>query len=87
MVTQLNGEEPASKMLTSVPIVWEQSRQLARNLFTPATESSFAKMVATTLQRQRLEIPQPRRKTRRSDRQAACLYSTFSGARRLFTQR
>ncbi|KAL8776434.1 MAG: hypothetical protein Q9194_003153 [Teloschistes cf. exilis] len=47
MVTQLNGEEPASKMLTPVPHILEQRRQLAHDLFQPATESSFATMVDT----------------------------------------
>ena len=45
MVTQLNGEEPASKMLNPVQHVLEERRQLAHDLFQPATESSFAKMV------------------------------------------
>jgi len=44
-VTQLNGEKPASKMLVPVPHVLEERRQLAHDLFQPATESSFAKMV------------------------------------------
>ena len=47
MVTQLNGEEPASKMLAPVPHVLEERRQLAHDLFQPATESSFAQMVDT----------------------------------------
>lgn len=47
MVTQLNGEGPASKMLTPVPHVLEERRQLAHDLFQPATEFSFAKMVDT----------------------------------------
>lgn len=47
MVTQLNGEGPASKMLTPVPNVLEERRQLTRDLFQPATKSSFAKMVDT----------------------------------------
>ncbi len=45
MVTQLNGEELTSKMLTSAPHILEERRQLAYDLFQPATESSFAKMV------------------------------------------
>ena len=47
MVIQLNGEEPASRMLTPVPHVLEERRQLAHDLFQPATESSFAQMVDT----------------------------------------
>jgi len=46
-VTQLIGEEPASKMLIPVPHVLEERRQLAHDLFQPATESLFAKMVDT----------------------------------------
>ena len=42
-MTQLNGEEPASKMLTPAPYVLEERRQL----FQPATESSFAQIVDT----------------------------------------
>ena len=91
MVAQLNGEEPASKMLTTVPHVLEERRQLAHDLFQRATESSFAKMVDTlffTLLRQRPEMQQPRRRPRRSDHQAVCLHSTFSsGGRRNCTQR
>lgn len=45
MVSQLNGEEPASKMLAPVQHILEERRQLAHDLFQPATESSFAKMV------------------------------------------
>ncbi|KAI4192102.1 MAG: hypothetical protein LQ350_008699, partial [Teloschistes chrysophthalmus] len=47
MVTQLKGEEPASQMLTPVPYILEERRQLAHDLFQPATESSFATMVDT----------------------------------------
>ncbi len=45
MVLQLNGEEPASKMLAPVQHILEERRQLAHDLFQPATDSSFAKMV------------------------------------------
>ena len=45
MVTQLSGGEPASKMLTPVSHVLKERRQLAHDLFQPATESSFTKMV------------------------------------------
>lgn len=47
MVTQLNREKPASKMLTPVPHILEDCRQLAHDLFQTTTESSFAKMVDT----------------------------------------
>jgi len=45
MVSQLNGEEPASKMLAPVQHILEDRRQLAHDLFQPATKSSFAEMV------------------------------------------
>lgn len=45
MVTQLNEEEPAFKMLTPVQHVLEERRQLAHGLFQSATESSFVKTV------------------------------------------
>lgn len=45
MMIQLNEEELTSKMLTSASHILEERRQLAYDLFQPATESSFAKMV------------------------------------------
>ena len=44
-LTQLDGEEPASKMLAPVSHILQERRQLAHDLFQPATESFFAKMV------------------------------------------
>ncbi|KAI4086156.1 MAG: hypothetical protein L6R37_008439, partial [Teloschistes peruensis] len=47
MVTQFNGEEPASQMLDPVQHILEERRQLAHDLFQPAAVSSFAQMVET----------------------------------------
>ncbi|KAL8640700.1 MAG: hypothetical protein Q9228_002414, partial [Teloschistes exilis] len=47
MVTELNGEEPASQMLDPVQHILEERRQLAHDLFQPAAVSSFAQMVET----------------------------------------
>ncbi|KAI4088490.1 MAG: hypothetical protein L6R37_008196 [Teloschistes peruensis] len=47
MVTQLNGEEPASQMLDLVQHILEERRQLAQDLFQPGAMSSFARMVDT----------------------------------------
>ena len=45
MVTQLNREEPTSKMLTPVLYILEKRRQLAHDVFQSATRSSSAKLV------------------------------------------
>ena len=45
MVSQLSGEEPASKILSPVSHILEERSQLAHALFQPTTESSFVEMV------------------------------------------